>query len=75
MFKGVAASHVFSGRRNHKMSHPPEILNNPEMHPQPEKIAHPHPPIIVKGIKDFVNIRSELVGLVIFFKSTTYKYV
>lgn len=38
--------------------------NNPYAQSQQEKIIHLLPPIMVKGKKDFVSLRAELIDLV-----------
>ncbi|KAL4107354.1 hypothetical protein QTP88_017713 [Uroleucon formosanum] len=38
--------------------------NDPESNPQQEKITHLPPPIMVKGVLDFVSLRAELIDLV-----------
>ncbi|VVC30671.1 Pre-C2HC domain,Carbohydrate kinase, FGGY, N-terminal,Carbohydrate kinase, FGGY, C-terminal [Cinara cedri] len=43
---------------------PDPDVSNPEAHTSPVKSANLRPPIIVKGIKDFVSLRSELIDLV-----------
>jgi len=58
----------------HTPNDTPETSNNAETNPQPERNAHLPPPIIVKGIKDFVSLRSELIDIIgpenFLFKST-----
>ncbi|KAE9538150.1 hypothetical protein AGLY_006122 [Aphis glycines] len=43
---------------------PDPDVSNPEAHTSPVKSTNLPPPIIVKGIKDFVSLRSELIDLV-----------
>lgn len=58
----------------HTSNDTPETANNAEANPRPERTTHLPPPIIVKGTKDFISLRSELIDLVgsenFFFKST-----
>lgn len=48
--------------------------NNAKANPQPERTTHLPPPIIVKGTKDFISLRSEFIDLIgsenFSFKST-----
>jgi hypothetical protein len=43
---------------------PDPDVSNPEAHTSQVKSTNLPPPIIVKGIKDFVSLRSELIDLV-----------
>lgn len=47
-----------------KTPNPGPEVNNPEAHTSQVKSANLPPPIIIKGIKDFASLRSELIDLV-----------
>jgi len=43
---------------------PTSETNDPESNPQQENITHLPPPIMVKGVLDFVSLRTEFIDLV-----------